>query len=86
MSQVSRGAAPLEKCKSLSKIKNAFETGKGLNDDDDDVVAKLETRKSIHAELELLRTSANSENTGNSSPNSQWKVVNQILFKVKRNI
>merc|ERR1719186_419454 len=47
---------PLEKCKSLSKIKNAFETGKGLNDEED-IVDKLETRKSIHAELELLRSS-----------------------------
>ena len=69
----SRGA-PLEKCKSLSKIKNTFETRKVLNDDDD-VVAKLETRNSIHAELELLKTSANSENTGNSTPNRQRKVV-----------
>jgi len=61
--------APLEKCKSLSKIKNAFETGKGLNDDEEEI-DKLETRKSIHAELESLRSSANPEGT---TPKNQRK-------------
>jgi len=68
---------PLEKCKSLSKIKNAFETGKGLNDEDD-VIDKLETRKSIHAELELLRLSGNGENLSNCTPKSQRKVIHGV--------
>jgi len=66
-------AAPLEKCKSLSKIKNAFETGKGLNDDEEEI-EKLETRKSIHAELELLRSTANPVGTPNNKRKSEANV------------
>jgi len=45
----------LEKCKSMSKIKSAFEFGKGLNDEAEGV-QNLQSRKSIHAELQLLRS------------------------------
>ena len=57
----------IEKSKSLSKIKNAFEFGKGLNDEMEDV-SDLQSRKSIHAELELLRSPSSKEI---SSPASQ---------------
>ena len=50
----------LEKCKSMSKIKDAFEFGKGLNDETE-AVQNLESRKSIHAELELLRSPSSKE-------------------------
>ena len=53
--QVSRTGGALEKSKSLSKIKNAFEFGKGLNDETENV-GDLQSRKSIQAELDLLRS------------------------------
>ena len=60
----------LEKSKSLSKIKNAFEFGKGLNDEMEDV-GDLQSRKSIHAELELLRSPSSKDISSPLSPQTQ---------------
>ena len=60
----------LEKSKSLSKIKNAFEFGKGLNDEMEDV-GDLQSRKSIHAELELLRSPSSKDISSPLSPQAQ---------------
>ena len=60
----------LEKSKSLSKIKNAFEFGKGLNDEMENV-GDLQSRKSIHAELELLRSPSSKDISSPLSPQAQ---------------
>ena len=60
----------LEKSKSLSKIKNAFEFGKGLNDEMEDV-DDLQSRKSIHAELELLRSPSSKDISSPLTPQTQ---------------
>merc|ERR1719282_630969 len=49
----------IEKSKSLSKIKHAFEFGKGCNDELED--GSIESRKSINAELELLRSGSSKD-------------------------
>ena len=60
----------IEKSKSLSKIKNAFEFGKGLNDEMEEV-HDLQSRKSIHAELELLRSPSSKDISSPMSPTTQ---------------
>ena len=62
MSPALHRAQAIEKSKSFSKFKNAFESGKGLNNDssdDDDSVADQKT--GVSAELAALRASAQSK-------------------------
>ena len=52
----------IEKSKSFSKFKNAFESGKGLNNDSSDDENIVDQKAGINAELEALRSSAKSSN------------------------
>merc|ERR1719192_3267183 len=62
MSPAVQRVQAIEKSKSFSKFKNAFESGKGLNQDSSDDENAGDQKSGINAELEALRSSAKSIN------------------------